>query len=81
MDSAKESRVFSFPYRGFYRADMAKSPPEKLAAALRANLKRRKLTPVGPKALETRPGAKDTPAELPPGGAPQNSTKPPKNSA
>jgi hypothetical protein len=60
---------------------MAKSPPEKLAAALRANLKRRKLNPAGPKAREIQPAAKRAPTEPSPGGAPQNPTKPPKNSA
>ena len=44
---------------------MAKSPPEKLAAALRANLKRRK-------------GAKMAEASKPP---PDPAPKPPKNSA
>lgn len=56
---------------------MAKSPPEKLAAALRANLKRRKQSPAGPKAPQAGAAAKHTLAVTPPGGAP----KPPKNSA
>ena len=59
---------------------MAKSSPEKLAAALRANLKRRKLAPVQKK------GQKPV-QELPPPGAPlgerrrDTPQKPPKNSA
>ena len=56
---------------------MAKSPPEKLAAALRANLKRRKESPAGPKAPQAGAAAKSAPAMPPPGGVP----KPPKNSA
>ena len=53
---------------------MAKSPPEKLAAALRANLKRRKQ---GLEVQVTGQAAKKTPAGTPPVGPP----KPPKNSA
>ena len=37
---------------------MAKSPPEKLAAALRANLKRRKQGPAAQKAPQTGAAAK-----------------------
>jgi hypothetical protein len=48
---------------------MAKSPPEKLAAALRANLLRRKQGPTG----------KATPAT--PAAPPKSPEKPPKTSA
>jgi hypothetical protein len=56
---------------------MAKSPPEKLAAALRANLKRRKQ---GPQDLK---GVKDGRAAGPgpDGPRPESPPKPPKNSA
>jgi hypothetical protein len=68
---------------------MAKSSPEKLAAALRANLKRRKLGPTGPKGPEDGRAAKRAQGpedgraakraqEGPPPNTPQ---KPPKNSA
>ena len=52
---------------------MAKSPPEKLAAALRANLKRRKQSPAAKKAPPAGDTAKRALAVAPPG--------PPKNSA
>ena len=58
---------------------MAKSSPEKLAAALRANLKRRKQAPGGQTGPEAGPVAKPAPR---PGGSPPNTPqKPPKNSA
>lgn len=55
---------------------MAKSSPEKLAAALRANLKRRKLPP-------TQNKDQKTVKEPPPAGTAPGDTaqKPPKNSA
>jgi|GraSoiStandDraft_4_1057263.scaffolds.fasta_scaffold1585216_1 hypothetical protein len=56
---------------------MAKSPPEKLAAALRANLKRRKQGPAAQKAPQTGAAAQPLPAPTPPSAA----RKPPKNSA
>ena len=56
---------------------MAKSSPEKLAAALRANLKRRKASPVGHQGQGAGQAPKKAPAGTPPGGLP----KPPKNSA
>ena len=62
MDSAKESATFQF-------LPMAKSSPEKLAAALRANLKRRKEGPSKAQAAKPSP----PPSESAP--------KPPKNSA
>jgi len=52
---------------------MAKSSPEKLAAALRANLKRRKLAP-GQKPVREPPSSGTSPGGQPP-------AKPPKNSA
>jgi len=55
---------------------MAKSPPDKLAAALRANLKRRKQSPAGPKAPQAGAAAKPALAGMSPGAVP----KPPKNS-
>ena len=55
---------------------MAKSSPEKLAAALRANLKRRKLAP-GQKTVKEPPSAGEPSGERLPAPPP----KPPKNSA
>jgi hypothetical protein len=54
MGPAKKSRDFRY----FHRSPMAKPTPEKLAQALRANLKRRKEAPSGakaPKPPETAP--------------------------
>ena len=52
---------------------MPKSSPEKLAQALRANLKRRKQTQGANKPA--------TPSVSPPESAPQSASKPPKKSA
>ena len=53
---------------------MAKSPPEKLAAALRANLKRRKQGLKGPKDGRVTKHTLGSPR-------PESPPKPPKNSA
>jgi hypothetical protein len=54
---------------------MAKTPPEKLAAALRANLKRRKQTPVIPSPTHSP----QCPGEPPSGPAAKAAKKPPEN--
>jgi len=66
MDSPKESRLPR-------QITMVRSDPEKLAQALRANLRRRKAAPRGGAAPEGRQNPESAP-ERPPGPAPE---KPP----
>ena len=65
---------------------MPKTSPEKLAAALRANLKRRKLRPMGQEdgraakcAQEVAARTPQTPGEPHPGPAAKPAKKPPEN--
>ena len=58
---------------------MAKTSPEKLAAALRANLKRRKQTPVVPSPTQSSTQASRAPGEPPSGPAAKAAKKPPQN--
>jgi hypothetical protein len=62
----RKAGFFTFPHKDFEEFAMAKSSPEKLAQALRANLQRRKQTKSG------RP-----PEPVPDGGA-KSVPKPPK---
>jgi hypothetical protein len=58
---------------------MAKTPPEKLAAALRANLKRRKQTPVVPSPTPSLTQSPGRPGEPPSGPTAKPAKKPPEN--
>ncbi len=60
----RKAGFFTFPHKDFEEFAMAKSSPEKLAQALRANLKRRKLTKTG-LTPETDPKTAPKPSKSP----------------